>query len=117
MNFTKLIESMEIFKKYSGPEDENSRVSDCPLDLDYYSMAVHFDNILIDAADVARLKELGWNVRKNPVWSSRAYTVADDEVGRYDITLDLRSAFQDEKKADEAAAKAAEEAATKEADN
>lgn len=107
MNFTKLIESMEIFRKYST-EDENSRVSDCPLDLDYYSMRVDFSNILIDAADVARLKELGWSVQKDPVWGSRAYTVAEDEVGRYAITLDLRSAFRDERKADEAAAKAAE---------
>lgn len=111
MNFTKLIESMEIFRKYSAPEKETSRVSECPLDLDYYSMSVHFNNTLIDAADVARLTELGWTVRKNPVWGSRAYTVAEDEVGRYEIFLDLRSAFQDEKKADAAAAKAAEEAA------
>lgn len=98
MNFTKLIESMEIFKKYSPVEDEASS-ADCPFDIDYCTMMLDLDNILMDPVDVARLKELGWSVQKYPSWRSEKREVAEDEVGRYSIHFDTRDAFRARKAA------------------
>lgn len=99
MNFTKLIESLEIFKKYS-PNDENAPATDSPFDMDYCTLMVDFSDILIDPADVARLKEIGWTVQKSPSWGSDSYKVEDDEIGRYSIHFDSRDAFRARKKAE-----------------
>lgn len=99
MNFTKLIESLEIFKKYA-PNDEDAASTDSPFDMDYCTLMVDFSDILIEPADVARLKELGWSVQKYPSWGSKSYTVEDDEIGRYSIHFDSRDAFRAAKKAE-----------------
>jgi hypothetical protein len=99
MNFTKLIESLEIFKKYA-PHDEDASATDSPFDIDYCTLMVEFSDILIAPADVARLKEIGWSVQKYPSWGSQSRTVEEDEIGRYSIHFDSRDAFRAAKKAE-----------------
>lgn len=99
MNFTKLIESMEIFKKYT-PNDEDASATDSAMDMDYCTLMVDFSDIIMDATDVARLRELGWTVQKYPSWGSKSYMVEDDEIGRYSIHFDSRDAFRARKKAE-----------------
>lgn len=103
MNFTKLIEALEIFKKYS-PQGEDPETDIFPFDVDYMMMTVDFDNLVMDPADIARLEELDWEVQKSPVWGSRAYTVTDEEIGRYQISYSFRDVFRKKKKALEEAA-------------
>lgn len=98
MNFTKLIEALEIFKKYS-PQGDDPETDIFPLDVDYMSFMVDFDDLVMDPADIARLKELDWEVQKSPSWKSRSYTVTDEEPGRYQISYSFRDVFRKKKKA------------------
>lgn len=107
MNFTKLIEALEIFKKYTS-EDINPETDDFPLDVDYMSFMVDLDNIIMEPADIARLEELDWEVRKGPSWRSTARTVTDEEPGHYQISYSFREVFRKKKKALEEATKATE---------
>lgn len=107
MNFTKLIEALEIFKKYT-PHDDDPDVDYFPLDVDYMAFTVNLDNVVMEPADIKRLEELDWSVRKHPAWRSQARTVTDEEVGRYEINYDFRDVFRAKKKAQEEASKTSE---------
>lgn len=57
---TKMIESLEIFKKYI--DENNKNVEQFPVNSSHYSMSFSFYETIITEKDILRLKELGWNV-------------------------------------------------------
>lgn len=60
MNITNMIESLEIFKKYTDEASEALGLS--PMEVDYGMIGVHLDSTIIAESDVARLESLGWKI-------------------------------------------------------
>lgn len=84
MNLTDLTEAFEIFKKYEKPNTY------CPLSFDYGMIEATFWDTYMEAKDVSRLKELGWEVQQrrssiNSYSTPSNYEINDVEKGTYEL--------------------------------
>lgn len=74
-----MIESLEIFEKYETSEDKDS----LPMDVDYGIITVFFYNAFIEANDLDRLKELGWEIHQSSS-NGKAHYFGNYEINEVD---------------------------------